>query len=234
MSQRCKEYNQRPLIDMKSYVITIVDNELSVEAANRCVESAKLHGIDAEIFKAITPKDNPLEILKKEGMPTNNLLLDDTCSKPGPAICCFLSHYFLWKKSIELNEPILCLEHDAIVVKKLPPSLKHTGVCNLGKPSYGKYIVPKKPGTYKLFSKPNRHFPGTHAVLVSPNGARKLIEQTKVRAGTPDLFLNKDDFPWLSEYYPWPVECDDSFTTIQNERGCVAKHNYKKGEYKIL
>lgn len=219
---------------MKCYVITMLDNELSVEAANKCIDSAKLHGINAKIFKAITPKDNPAKILKEEGLPNHNLLLDSHCSKPDPAICCFLSHYFLWKKAIELNDTILCLEHDAIVAKKLPLPLKHTGVCNLGKPSYGKYIVPKKAGTYKLFSKPNRHFPGTHAVLVSPNGAKKLIEQSKVRVGTPDLFLNKDDFPWLSELYPWPVECDDDFTTIQNELGCIAKHNYKKGNFKIL
>tara|TARA_E500000318_G_C3534912_1_gene202140 strand:+ start:231 stop:869 length:639 start_codon:yes stop_codon:yes gene_type:complete len=212
----------------------MIENELSVESSKRCIESAKKFGLEPEIFEAITPKDNPYNILKEEGMPTNNLLLDGNCSKPAPAICCFLSHYFLWKKAIELNEPILCLEHDAIVVKKLPLPLKHTGVCNLGKPSYGRYITPKKAGTYKLFSKLNRHFPGTHAVLVSPNGAKKLIEQTKIRVGTPDLFLNKKDFPWLSEIYPWPVECDDNFTTIQNETGCIAKHNYKKGNFKIL
>jgi len=30
----------------------------------------------------------------------------------------------------------------------------------------------------------------------------------------------------LQEYWPWPVEAHDSFTTIQNENGCLAKHNY--------
>ena len=28
---------------------------------------------------------------------------------------CFLSHYLLWKKCIDLNEPILILEDDAII-----------------------------------------------------------------------------------------------------------------------
>jgi hypothetical protein len=36
-------------------------------------------------------------------------------------------------------------------------------------------------------------------------------------------------FPWLEEYYPWPVVVDDSFSTIQNQQGCLAKHNYAKG-----
>ena len=30
----------------------------------------------------------------------------------------------------------------------------------------------------------------------------------------------------LGEYYPWPVEARDSFTTIQKKEGCYAKHNY--------
>jgi GR25 family glycosyltransferase involved in LPS biosynthesis len=219
---------------MKTFIITMVNNQRSVDAANQCLESCKKFGYDAEIFEAITPDDGPYGILEKEGLPKENILLEKSCSKLRPALCCFLSHYFLWKRAIELNETILCLEHDAIMVNKLAPRLKHSGVCNLGKPSYGYFIKAKKAGTYYLFSKPNNHFPGTHAVLVSPEGAKKLIKQAKVRVGALDLFLNKTDFPWLSEYYPWPVECDDSFTTIQNERGCLAKHNYEKGTFDIL
>jgi len=44
-----------------------------------------------------------------------------------------------------------------------------------------------------------------------------------------DIFLNLDWFPWLQEYYPWPVEARDNFTTIQNQTGCLAKHNYGEG-----
>ena len=38
----------------------------------------------------------------------------------------------------------------------------------------------------------------------------------------------------ITEYYPWPIEAHDSFTTIQKEKGCLSKHNYKPGEYRIL
>ena len=130
------------------------------------------------------------------------------------------------------------MEHDAVVTAKLPSPLKHSGVCNLGRPSYGNWIEPKtkKPGTYKLFSKAGGYFPGNHAVLVSPKGAKKIVEYAKTQIGTPDLYLNKCRFPWLSEYYPWPIECHDTFTTLQKEGGCVAKH--MKGtttkDYKIL
>ena len=45
--------------------------------------------------------------------------------------------------------------------------------------------------------------------------------------------LNKNNFPWLQECYPWPVEADDSFTTIQKTEGCLAKHNYGES-YEII
>ena len=55
----------------------------------------------------------------------------------------------------------------------------------------------------------------------------------KISPGPTDTFLNLDNFPWLQEYYPWIVEAKDNFTTIQNENGCQAKHNYNE-TYEII
>jgi hypothetical protein len=46
-----------------------------------------------------------------------------------------------------------------------------------------------------------------------------------LRQGPTDVFLNLNSFAFLQEFYPWPVEARDSFTTIQSEIGCRAKHN---------
>ena len=48
-----------------------------------------------------------------------------------------------------------------------------------------------------------------------------------------DVYLNTQFFPWLQEYYPWIAEAKDHFTTIQKEKGCLAKHNYNEN-YEIL
>ena len=40
-------------------------------------------------------------------------------------------------------------------------------------------------------------------------------------------------FRWLEEFYPWPVESKDSFTTIQKTEGCLAKHGYGEA-YEII
>ena len=58
--------------------------------------------------------------------------------------------------------------------------------------------------------------------------AKILIDQAKTDAGPTDTFLHLDRFKFLQEYYPWPAEARDNFTTIQNVNGCLAKHNYNE------
>ena len=60
-----------------------------------------------------------------------------------------------------------------------------------------------------------------------------LIDQARMEARPTDVFLNINTFPFLEERYPWPVEAHDSFTTIQSEMGCRAKHNYNE-KYEIV
>ena len=47
-----------------------------------------------------------------------------------------------------------------------------------------------------------------------------------------DKFICPQRFT-IAEYYPWPIEAHDTFTTIQKTKGCLSKHNYGP-EYKIL
>ena len=42
---------------------------------------------------------------------------------PNKRVACFMSHYRLWQKCVELNEQILVLEHDAQFIKKLPADI---------------------------------------------------------------------------------------------------------------
>ncbi len=149
--------------------------------------------------------------------------------KKHPAMCGFLSHRSLWMKAFKENKQILILEHDAIFIDKIPLNVGFDGVISFGKPSYGQYREAKKPGVYKMFSKVGGYMPGAHAYVVSPRGARKLLHHASEKPGPTDLFLNKHDFPFICEYYPWPIMADDKVSTIQHDIGCIAKHNYKKG-----
>lgn len=212
---------------MKSYVITIKDLPQSVQSAERCI--ASMPEYDVQMFNAITPKDNPLQILKDKGMPQHWFV--EKFSNLENCVSAFLSHYSLWEMCAGGKEEFQIFEHDAVCVNNIPKLINYKGCISLGKPSYGKYKTPPALGVNNLISK--RYFPGAHAYRLKPKGADALIAMAKEYARPTDIFLNTDLFPWLEEYYPWPVIAKDSFTTIQKTEGCIAKHNYGE-KYEII
>ena len=82
---------------MQSYVITIMDEPKSVESAQRCIKSAKRHGVNVEMWPAITPKDDPVKIFKDKGLSTRRFE-NSPYSRPVNAMSAFLSHRSLWEK----------------------------------------------------------------------------------------------------------------------------------------
>jgi len=207
---------------MKSYVITMVDNERSVQVADRCIRSGAKFGIDIEKSKAVTPKANPIALAEKFNIPTEGF--KEVYSRYENCLSAFLSHYALWDECLLTNETFLILEHDAVIVDHIPVFKQFRDVMNLGKPSYGKAQTPMQLGVNPLTSK--RYFPGAHGYMITPRGAKILIDKAKSHAAPTDVFLSLQNFPTLQEYYPWPIEARDSFTTIQKQAGCLAKHNY--------
>jgi GR25 family glycosyltransferase involved in LPS biosynthesis len=218
----------------KAFVITIVDLPESVAAAERCIKSAKeVSNLDVEISPAVTPKHNPRLLAKKLNISTTWFKADKG-SRPENVISAFLSHWRLWDRCSKGKEDFIIFEHDAVVVNEIPTFMNHSGCISLGAPSYGKFEQPFQLGVIPLVSK--RYFPGAHAYRVSPKGAKIISTKALDMAGATDVFLNLDLFPFLEEYYPWPVVAKDTFSTIQNETGCLAKHGYNrdKENYEII
>lgn len=214
---------------MNGYVITITHNEESTRLANRCIDTAKKQGgIEVFTHVATTPEDDPLDIAKKLNIDIEGFR--EPYSRLENCVAAFLSHYALWVECVDHNQPIVIFEHDAVVFDAIPDS-PFNHVMNIGQPSYGKWNRPNHLGVGPLTTK--RYFPGAHAYTITPAGARMLIDQAKVQARPTDIFLNIDTFSSLQEFYPFVAKADDSFTTIQNHKGCLAKHNYNE-EYKIL
>lgn len=212
---------------MKSFVITIMKNAESVASAHRCIES--MPNFAVSMMQAYTPEQDPEKYAKEKGIPTE--MFKNQFSRYLPCLSAFLSHHECWEYAVKFNEEVQIFEHDAVCVGSLPEFISHKGCISLGAPSYGKYYTPQVFGVNKLVSK--QYFPGAHAYRVSPQGAKKLIEKAKTHAQPTDVFLNNKYFDFLEEYYPWPVIAKDSFSTIQNKTGCLAKHNYNEG-YRLI
>ena len=219
---------------MRAYVITIQDNAKSVEAAEKCIMSGVKQGLIINQWKATTPNDKPFEMLQTMGIDATKL--DEVYSRADNCAAAFLSHHSLWEECLKVNEPIMIFEHDAIIVDTISERILN-GQCfkqmmSIGRPSYGQFRTPSFIGSGPLTSK--KYFPGAHAYVIKPAAARQLTQYAKHNGASPtDVYLHKDRFPFLEEYFPWPVEAKDTFTTIQAKEGCLAKHNYKEG-YEIV
>ena len=208
---------------MKNFVITIASNDKSVEAATRCIESGKRYGLEIEYYDAFTPADYKQYL--KENKVNTQPFDNSKWSREDNAKAAFCSHFSIWQYCAELNQEVTIFEHDAMIVAPIP-MFSYNGCISLGKPSYGKFNTPSNLGTNRLVSK--RYFPGAHAYRLKPNAAKLLVDQARIEAHPTDIFLNIETFPFLEEYYPWPVEVKEDFSTIQKTQGCLAKHMYNE------
>jgi GR25 family glycosyltransferase involved in LPS biosynthesis len=105
---------------MKTFTITLFDHDKSKELSEKSIKSSLDHGYDAKVFKAHSGEE-AVEYLKSEGVfPISNTSypyfdLYNNWTKVSGTIGCFASHYNLWKICVDLDEPIIVLEHDAII-----------------------------------------------------------------------------------------------------------------------
>ena len=212
---------------MRAFVIYIPIEE-SEQCAKRCIRSASEFGLRVEQFRGVTPADHPIQLAQELGLPLNNF--QEKYSRYENCVSAFLSHHRLWQWCAHNNEEVLIFEHDAVVTDPIP-DVPYRGVLSYGHPSYGRWITPPILGVNKLVSK--QYLPGAHAYRVKPEAAKVMLETAKTHAGPTDVYIRNELFDFVEEYYPWPVVVRESFSTIQNETGCQAKHGYGEG-YRLL
>ena len=212
---------------MRAFVIYVPIEE-SEQCAKRCIQSASQFGLKVEKFRGVTPADHPLQLAQEMNIPLNNF--KEKYSRYENCVAAFLSHHRLWQWCVHNDEEVLIFEHDAVITDPIP-DVPHRGVLSYGHPSYGKWVTPSTLGVNKLISK--QYLPGAHAYRVKPFAARTLMEGALNFAGPTDIFIRNELFPFIDEYYPWPVKVKESFSTIQNETGCQAKHGYDEN-YKLI
>lgn len=175
---------------MKAFIIRLEENEHSCQMAQECYDQAVVHGLQPDFFKAINGNNAHMHYEKTGIFPKRKM-------KKGRlgVIGCFFSHYYLWLECINLNSPIVILEHDGYMLKPLPDNILDTfeDVLKLDRldpysKSYNslleeeknlpleihKYINlnpknPKKIGT-------GNYFKGAYSYIIKPAAAKKIID----------------------------------------------------------
>lgn len=136
------------MIDLRNvefYMIVVKGNEASEYYADYCIPSWETLGVKVNRFDAITPKQLPkLKELKFSKYSSGSKYLkrklkaDITETEQA----CFYSHYTLWKKSIELNKPVMIIEHDAYLEN--PEKIWYDSSCGImffDMAAMGSYII---------------------------------------------------------------------------------------------
>ena len=216
---------------MKAFVITLFNDKYSVQSAENTLKTARQMNDDLhiEMVRAVTPdkiKDTTYsypvegETSVYEGM----TLIGYKAKDIGKKIACSLSHMNLWNKCVQLGEPIMILEHDAVFIRKFRPSkilngIEDGDVLMINDPRgatrrgmvYHENIIKNDKGIHLVegVNTPEETVPdglaGNSAYVITPAAAKKAIElQSSIGIWPNDALLCKQLFPRnLKSYYPY-------------------------------
>ena len=99
---------------------------------------------------------------------------------------CFLSHYMLWQRCVELDQPIIVLEDDAVILGPMPEIITDKDLIKLHNPRH--MHQHKKLGAWA---------PGAFAYWLTPEGAKKLIDFSKNDGpGHADKLIGSNILNW--------------------------------------
>jgi len=191
---------------MRTYIIATLESDYSCKSAINVRTKFKKYINNVDIFWGVD-RYNSLKILNEYGLS----VVDNNITKFSyyeEVLGCFLSHYKLWNKCIELDEPIVILEHD-VVIKGDPIKYfnkldtNSNSLLNLGKPLWSD-------DTFE-------HLGGAHSYLVNPKVSKVLIDRANNYGISPtDIFINRELVD-IIDVKPFLFEQISRFSLIQNE-----------------
>ena len=181
----------------KAYIIRVKNNNKSEALAKRCADSCDKVGMSYQYWDAydgldgeIMPPDHHSQIMKM-------IKITDHYMTRGE-VACALSHISLWAKCVEQDQPIVILEHDAVMVQAYTQHAVHHSICYLGsneQVNLGWQVLPTPPHASEG---PNYHFIcRAHAYAIDPQVAKNMLAHVlKYGINAPlDIMLRTDIFP---------------------------------------
>jgi GR25 family glycosyltransferase involved in LPS biosynthesis len=197
---------------MKAFVISLSKIDSSITSAKVVLSKLLEYGFQAELFEG-TYGDEAVRLFKLEkrelslkGIKTSrdenlevtrSLFTKKEAAKfrrPG-VLGCFYSHYRLWKKCLELNEPIFIFEDDVIFQRNyIPVKWKEVLLVCTGKMAHKhrhySTLLYEPSGKAFAFPLRNSSMPGAVGYGLTPAGAKKLVDAYAVEVLPADTAMN--------------------------------------------
>lgn len=199
----------------KAYIIRMSNNAISTQLALRAALSCEKIGMNYEFHEAFDGTGSEIIVpnhCKDQSYITWLKLMDHQLSLS--EVGCCLSHISLWAKCVELDRPIVVLEHDSIMVRKYERHRVYNSICYLGDDN------PNTPAK-DLYCKINHNWVfinRAHAYAIDPFSAKKLLVGVIDRGvyEAADVMMRIDDVAIIQEaVYAY---CDPSYSTITNRK----------------
>lgn len=176
---------------MKSFIIHLSKIESSLTTALRLKDQLEKFNMPAELFEGTYGSD-AVHMMTEEnrlphpwGIKGPDHQVDDLNFKPkhaSPGVQgCFYSHYRLWKKCVDLNEPIIIWEDDIILTREYAPiDWEDVLVVALGHPKKTekyKHFLENPIGEPKVEEYHQSSMPGCCGYAIKPHAAKKLLKE---------------------------------------------------------
>ena len=200
----------------RTYIVTLKEDPPSLKAAKQCRQSLRQWGREAEYFYGVNAS-RAEAVLSQHGI---SFLGEEQERSVKGRMGCLASHFLLWLKCIELDEPILIVECDGLARCTIPP-LRFKHIVNLSDVSIRREYILK--GTAELIDKKHwrgsvyyahTYLPNTMAYAIKPAGARRLVKAARtglVHLGV-DVFIRTVTVN-IVEHHPLPVEQNMDFSS---------------------
>lgn len=221
----------------------------SLKKAQRCVESGKKLNLEINLCESVFFKNNISEMQdlgifsKYKGMPGGNTDFKNKTA-PETRIANGITHYKLYKWSVDNNEAVCILEHDAIIIDKFPEpiydgiiqisshhkdqftphTLAHCGRANKMKiydPIGYKDINISWKNTKGIIPHPLKATNGTSGYIVGPKAASEMIEYIQREGVAFADRVRQEHFKTCKIYLqiPQSVLCLSDITSSAELRG---------------
>jgi GR25 family glycosyltransferase involved in LPS biosynthesis len=177
---------------MKNYIICLSKIPASIETATKLKDKLLELGVTAELFEGTYGSDS-IKMMEEENRtihpwgikgpdhPISPEWVNENAKAFSPGVRgCFYSHYRLWQKCVELNEPIIIWEDDIVIARPyIPVDWEDVLVLALGHPTKsGKYMkyLETPAGEPKAEDYWQASMPGCCGYALKPHAAKKLVD----------------------------------------------------------
>ena len=187
-----------------AYIIAVKGHPESEKLALRCLQSCIEVNMPVKVWQAFDGTQDHIVVppsLENQTYWSWIKQPNDKYSKS--QLACFFSHLSLWAHCAAIDKPIVILEHDAIMVKKLQQHNYYNCIQYLGnKEYYEKQIIPiGLPPHGSIYNGHWRFICRAHAYAIDPPIARNLLSYA-IREGitkTLDVFIRCDIFAIIQD-----------------------------------